>query len=618
MATTPEITADTAIPAAPGTADATNATGMTGAASATDAVTRLREAMDRLNNTQKLMLAAGVAAIIAILVGAYLWNKQPDYRVLFSNYSEKDGGAIIAALEQANVPYRFSSGGSAILVPAAQVHDVRLRLAAQGLPRGGSVGFELMETQKFGTSQFIEQVNYQRALEGELARTIESISAVDTARVHLAISKPSVFVREEQKPTASVLLHLFPGRGLDPAQIAGISHLISSSVPQLPLTNVNIVDQDGNLLSQLKDKLADAGLDASQLKYVHEVENSIAQRIEKILAPWGADNYRVQVAADLDFSHVEQTAETYRPNGTPTEATLRSEQVSESANLNQQPPVGGVPGALTNQPPVPAIAPLTQPPLTPPPGEAGGAPASPTAATPVNPNDPNRGRIDAAGVQAPLNPVSPPLSTTTSTTRNYEVDKTLTYTKQAAGAVRRLTAAVVVNYRLVKDKNGVETPGPLPADELQKIQDVVREAMGYDEKRGDALSVANVPFSADAKVDGDGIAMWKDPETVARGMEILKYLVIAGILFAIYFIMLRPVLHSMFPPPPKPEESDASEGRGTSHGSGEAGEGGEEEGEHEPTELDNYAAKVEKAKAIAQSDPKVVADMIKDWMGLNG
>ncbi|GHU42264.1 flagellar M-ring protein [Betaproteobacteria bacterium] len=612
MATTPEITADTAIPAPAATADASAATG---AAGATDALTRLREAMDRLNNTQKIMMAAGVAAIIAILVGAYLWNKQPDYRVLFANYSEKDGGAIIAALEQANVPYRFSSGGSAILVPAAQVHDVRLRLAAQGLPRGGSVGFELMENQKFGTSQFIEQVNYQRALEGELARTIESISAVDTARVHLAIPKPSVFVREEQKPTASVLLHLFPGRGLDPSQVAGITHLIASSVPQLPLSNVNIVDQDGNLVSQLKDKRAEAGLDVTQLQLVHEVENSTAQRIEKILAPWGAENYRVQVAADLDFSHVEQTSETFHPNGKREDASVRSEQVTESANLNQPPAVGGVPGSLTNQPPVPAIAPLTQPPLTPPPGEAGGAPAAP--APPVNPNDPNRGRIDAAGVHAPLNPLSPPLATTTATTTNYEVGKTIVHSKQAMGTVRRLTAAVVVNYRMGKDKNGVEIPEPLPEDQLKQIYNLVREAMGYNEQRGDALSVANLPFTAELKADGDGVPLWKDPETVARGMDILKYLVIAGILFAIYFIMMRPVLRSMFPPPPKPEEDEA-EGHGAAHVYGEAEEEGEEEGEHEPTELDNYAAKVEKAKEIAQTDPKVVADMIKDWMGLNG
>jgi flagellar M-ring protein FliF len=610
MATTPEITADTAAPTA------TNA-GAADATSATDAVTRLREAFNRLNNTQKLILATGIAAIIAILVGAYLWGKEPDYKVLFANYSEKDGGAIIAALEQANVPYQYSAGGSAILVPAGQVHDMRLRLASQGLPRGNTVGFELMENQKFGASQFIEQVNYQRALEGELARTIESISSVDSARVHLAIPKPSVFVREEQKPTASVVLRLFPGRALEPAQVAGISHLIASSVPQLPLSNVTIVDQDGNLVSRLKDKLAEAGLDASQLKYVHEVENSIVQRIEEILAPVvGVGNYRAQVAADLDFSHVEQTAETFRPNGTRADAAIRSEQVSESADLNQQPARGGVPGALTNQPPVPAIAPLTQPPVTPPPGEAGGAPATPPA-PPVNPLDPNRGKIEAAGIAAPLNPVSPPLSTQTNTTTNYEVDKTIRYTRQAAGVVRRLTAAVVVNYHMVKDKNGAESPGPLTETELKQIHDLVRGAMGYDESRGDVLSVANAPFTPEVKPEDDQ-SLWQDPENVTRGMDILKYLVIAGILFAIYFVMMRPVLRSMFPPPPPPPEDAATEGdapRG-----GEAGEGGmaEDDGEYEPTELDNFAAKVEKAKAIAEHDPKVVADMIKDWMGLNG
>jgi flagellar M-ring protein FliF len=605
MATTPEITADTAIP---------TATATTSAADSMDALSRLREGFGRLNSTQKLLLAVAAAAVIALLVGAYLWNKQPDYRVLFANYSEKDGGAIIAALEQANVPYHFSEGGSAILVPAAQVHEVRLRLASQGLPRGGAVGFELMENQKFGISGFAEQVNYQRALEGELARTIESVSAVESARVHLAIPKPSVFVREEQKPTASVFLRLFPGRVLDRPQIAGISHLVASSVPQLPIANVNIVDQDGNLVSQLKDKLAEAGLDASQLKYVHEVENSIVQRIEEILAPVvGAGNYRAQVAADLDFSHVEQTAETFRPNGTRAEASVRSEQVSESANLNQPPAEGGVPGALTNQPPVPATAPLTQPPITPPPGEAGGAPTAPaTPAPPPNPRDPNRGQVDAAGVYAPLNPVSPPLATQKDTTTTYEVDKTITYKKQAAGAVRRLSAAVVVNYRLVKDKNGAETLGPLPEAELKQIHDLVREAMGYNESRGDSLSVANAPFTPEAKAEGDALPPWKDPENVARGMDILKYLVIAGIIFLVYFVMMRPVLRAMFPPPPPPSEAE------TAGGGEDEGEEAEESVEGEPSELDAFAAKVQKAREIAQNDPQVVAGMIKDWMGLNG
>ena len=291
---------------------------------------RLREAFDRLTMQQKIGFAVALAAIFSLLVGAYLWSQQPDYRILFSNLNEKDGGSIVAALEQQNIPHKLSSSG-AIMVPADRVHDVRLKLAAQGLPRGGMVGFELMENQKFGISQFAEQVNYQRGLEGELARTIMSIGAVQSARVHLAIPKPSVFVRESQKPTASVLLSLYPGRSLDGGQIAGITHLISSSVPQLQAGNVSILDQNGSLLSTLKNSLTEAGLDATQLKYVREIEQTIVSRIEDILKPvLGEENFKVQVAADIDFSQTEQTAETFRPNATPDASTMRSQRALSS------------------------------------------------------------------------------------------------------------------------------------------------------------------------------------------------------------------------------------------------------------------------------------------------
>jgi flagellar M-ring protein FliF len=599
MAANPEITADTL-----GNVEQSPAT----------PVARLQEAFARLTYTQKILLAAAAAAIIAVLVGFWLWNRQPDYKVLFANFSEKDGGAIIAALDQANVPYRYSEGGGAILVPSEQVHDVRLRLASQGLPRGGSVGFELMENQKFGVSQFIEQVNYQRALEGELARTIESIASVESARVHLAIPKPTVFVREEQKPTASVLLHLYPGTMLDKKQIAGISHLIASSVPQLPLANVNIIDQNGDLLSQLKDKLNEAGLDPSQLKYVREVEHNIAERIKDILRPVvGEGNYRAQVAADLDFSHVEQTAEIYRPNVPPAEASIRSQQTSESSSLTP-PPRGGVPGSLTNQPPVPAIAPLTQPPVPVPPGEAGATPE----ADPNNPNaqNPERGRIDIAGIDAPLTPVSPPLETRKDSTTNYEVDRTVRYTRQESGMVRRLSAAVVVNYRMGKDpKSGQERPEPLTENELKQIHDLVREAMGYNEARGDSLSVANASFTPETNAES-ALPIWKEPENVARGLEIMKYVVIASIIFAIYFVMIRPILRVMFPPPPEQPEKSTQESGSGGEEARRFTEGSEEEMERQ-TELDSFSAKLEKAREIAQSDPKIVANMIKDWMGVN-
>ena len=341
---------------------------------ASPAVTPLALAQQRLAAMpmqKKMGLAGGLAMAIALLVGLTLWSNSPNYEVLFSNINDKDGGAIVAMLQQQNVPYKFSEGGHAILVPSQFVHDARLKLAAQGLPRGGSIGFELMEKQKMGQSQFSEQVTYQRALEGELAQTIGTLAAVDSARVHLAIPKQSAFLRDDQKPSASVVLGLLGGRTLSPEQVGGIVHLVASSVPQLATENVSVLDQNGNLLSGNRDMKDGAALNPTQLKYVNEIEASTIRRIEAMLEPlMGRGNYRVQTAADIDFSQTEQTAETYKPNPTP-DAAIRSQQMSES--VSNQPAAGGVPGALTNQPPTPATAPITTPP-------APGTPAVPTEA----------------------------------------------------------------------------------------------------------------------------------------------------------------------------------------------------------------------------------------------
>ena len=242
---------------------------------------RLRYAIGQLSNQQKILLMVAVAAVIALVVASSTWLKQADYRILFSNIAERDGGAIIAALDQMNIPYQFNESGGAILIPSNKVHEVRLRLASQGLPKGGGVGFELMENQKFGISQFAEQVNYQRGLEGELSRTIQSIGAVQAARVHLAIPKPTVFVREELKPSASVLLNLYAGRSLEPSQIAGIQNLIAASVPNLAPASVTLIDQTGAMLSQLKSKLMDAGLDPVQIRYIQEIEANAIKRVEE-------------------------------------------------------------------------------------------------------------------------------------------------------------------------------------------------------------------------------------------------------------------------------------------------------------------------------------------------
>ncbi len=560
-------------------------------------VQRLREAFNRLSERQKIGLAVAIAAIVALIVGSILWSRQPDYKVLFSNLDERDGGNIVASLEQQNIPHRMSSTG-AIMVPAERVHEVRLKLASQGLPRGGMIGFELMENQKFGISQFAEQVNYQRGLEGELARTIMSIGSVQAARVHLAIPKPSVFVREEQKPTASVMLSLYPGRTLDSAQVAGITHLVSSSVPQLQPGNVSILDQNGSLLSTLKNKLTEAGLDATQLKYVREVENGIVARIEEILKPvLGPDNFKVQVAADIDFSQSEQTAETYRPNATPETTAIRSRQNNETASVNEA--TGGVPGALTNQPPVPATAPLTAP-----------ATGNTAAAGQRPGNIP--GNIDAAGITAPINAAGQPISTAKNSTVNFELDRTIRHTKQGMGAVRRLTAAVVVNHRKDVDaKTGKDITKPLADNEMKQINDLVREAMGFSQERGDSISVANAPFTAVEKEE-ISLPVWKDPEMLGAGKEVLQYLLIVGIIAFLYFKIIQPALQTMFPPPPKAAEAAASAGAAGHLGA--AGETGEEE---ENVEIDHYAIKVQKARDLAQNDAKAVANIIKEWMGAN-
>lgn len=558
---------------------------------------RLREALARLSNQQKISLMVALAAIVALLVASSFWLKSTDFRVLFSNIGERDGGAIIAALEQLNIPYRFNDSGNAILIPGGKVHEVRLRLASQGLPKGGSVGFELMESQKFGISQFAEQVNYQRALEGELSRTIQSIAAVQSARVHLAIPKPTVFVREELKPSASVLLNLYPGRGLEPAQIAGIQNLVAASVPQLPPGSVTLLDQSGAMLSRLKSKLLDAGLDPTQLKYVQEIEGSVIKRIEDILAPLvGTANLRVQVAADIDFSQSEQTAETHRPNTTPPDISIRSQQTSETASVN--PGAAGVPGALSNQPPVPATAPLTNP-AVPAPGK-----------TPATPQAP--GQVNAAGLQAPVLSAGQPLSTRKDATINYEVDKTIRHTKQSVGAIKRLSAAVVINQRKETGKDGKPVSKPLPEAELKQINDLVKDAMGFSKERGDTISVANAPFSPVDKTETE-IPVWKDPEMRALGLELFKYGALAAIIAYLLLGVVRPTVKLMFPPPEKPESE--APGSRLDVIAGEEGEG--EEGEAEKETMNSFEKILEQARALAQQDPKIVANIIKDWTGAN-
>ncbi|MDP2795702.1 MAG: flagellar basal-body MS-ring/collar protein FliF [Sulfurisoma sp.] len=523
------------------------------------------EAFHRLQPRQKMAAMLVLAFGIAVIVGAWLWTKDPPYSILFTNISEKDGGQIITALQQQNIPYKYSEGGGAIMVPGTMVHDARLRLASQGLPRGGLVGFELMENQKLGISQFAEQINYQRGLEGELARSIQSLGAVRGARVHLAIPKQTAFLRDEQKPSASVLINLHAGRGLEAAQVAGIVHLVSSSVPQLHPGNVSVIDQDGNLISQQQDSLKNAGLDPTQLKYVREIEQAYIKRIEEILAPMlGAGNVRARVTADVDFSQSEQLAESYKPNPNP-ETAVRSLQTAEAATSS--PDAAGVPGALVNQPPVPATAPLT-------------APGTPGAA-------------GATANRLPLN-------FTKNATTNFEVDKTVRHTKGMPGGIRRLSVAVVLNHKRPLDKEG--KPGkavPLSAAEIKQMGDIVREAMGFSQARGDTLNVANAPFTPPEKEVVPDSPIWKDPQLLALLKELGKYLAFGVIAWLTWTRLLRPMfdrLATMVPPAPIP----STEQRGMA-----------ESVEHRMS----YEHKLGAAREMAKQDPKMMANMIKEWVG---
>lgn len=530
---------------------------------------------------QKWGMLATIALMIALVVGSVLWNRQPEYVVLFSNISDKDGGAITAALTQQQVPYKFSAGGSAILVPVEVVHDVRLRLASQGLPKGGLVGFELMENEKLGISQFAEQINYQRALEGELARSVQSLASVDAARVHLAIPKQSGFLREEIKPTASILVNLRPGRTLEPSQVAGVVHLVASSVPNLNPLNVTVVDQTGNLISQKNDPLKNAGLDPTQLKYVHEVERSYIKRIEDILTPvLGASNIRAQVAAQLDFNQMEQTAETFRPSNDPAKPLIRSQQTSESSS--GQAGAAGVPGALSNQPPVPATAPLTTPAVP-------GAASSPAS---------GNNKRDA--------------------TTNFELDKTIQHVRQSVGTVKRLSVAVVVNQKKQTLPDGKTKTTPLTDAEIKQISDLVKESVGFDEKRGDTLNVANVSFTPVEKEVLPETPFWKDPDNVAVAKEAIRWLLLAGLVAYLVFGVIRPMVQKVTTPEEEDAEDEAMEAAAQAAAAEEAAAASAEE--QEETDIkDSYHDKLHAARELAKHNPKLVANVIKEWLeGGNG
>jgi flagellar M-ring protein FliF len=520
----------------------------------------------------KLTLGIGAAALVAVLAALLLWNQQGDYKVLYANLSDKDGGAIIAQLSQMNVPYRHAEGGSAILIPADKVRDVRFKLAQTGLPKGGTAGFELMDSARFGQTQFQERVTFQRGLEGELVRSISSLAAVQAARVHLALPQQNGFFREQQKPSASVVLTLAAGRTLDRSQIAGIVHLVSSSVPELSPKAVSVVDQSGSLLSGASADNQNQGLDAQQLQYVQQVEAGYLKRVHDLLEPLvGRDNLRATVTAEVDFTQSESTAEAYKPNQGGAAAAVRSLTSTESSNSASAQPAG-VPGAASNQPPTPAAAPLT------------GA-SAPLHAAQVGAGGGGSQRSNAV---------------------NYEVDKTVRVTRNATGTVKRLNAAVVVNHRVSTDARGKTISTPLSSDEIDKITALVQEGIGFSKERGDSVKVVNAPFRVEPAPKVEAPPLWKQPDVIdiVRAAAVPAALGLVALL--IVFSVIRPALRAVHEP--------ATGARGRLDavvGDVPALRGGTQTLALEAPKIDQQLVE---ARTLAKQNPQAVAAIVRGWV----
>lgn len=558
-------------------------------------LTGLAGLRERLGQNTLVPLLIAAAAVIALLIAVFLWANKPSYRVLFSNLSEADGGRIIAELEQRRVPYRFSEGGQAILVPNDQVHLLRLQLAEQGLPQGGNIGLELMDNQPFGISQFAEQINFQRGLEGELARSIESLGPVERARVHLALARDSVFVRDRQPAKASVVVNLFSGRQLGEGQVDSIVHLVASSVPNLTPDNVTVVNQSGLLLSREKRESGD--LDASRLDLVREIEHRYQRRIEDILAPlFGPANFRTQVAAQLDFSRREETAERYGPNQTPDAAAVRSAQRSLSYDGSDD-VARGIPGALSNTPPGWEPSLIEQPAA-----EENTSTAAETAAT-----------TETGSVRS-------------NNVINYEVDRNITHIQHQRGQIERLSVAVVLNYRDAFDEEGNPVRVPLSDTELEQVNRLVRQAMGFSEHRGDQLEVVNSPFTDQPAEELAALAWWQTPEIVAMLTAFGRYLLILVLALLLYWMLIKPLLkrHLATLSPATSATADTGATPGIRVTVGDDDDFADDDLDSLQSPLSNrrrktqaYERNLKEIRRAADEDPQVIAMVVRAWMNSN-
>ncbi len=562
-----------------------------------------------LTIARQIGLMLGLALSVAIGVAIVLWSQEPSYGRLYSEISQNDVAEILEVLNKENVKYKVESGSGAIMVPMDQVSSVKLKLASQGLPKSNSLGYELLDKdQGFGTSKSVEVVRFQRALEGEIARTIMSIQNVKSARVLLAIPVQSVFVRERKKPSASVMVNLYQGRTLDKGQVESIIHLVASSVPQLDAEQVTVVDQKGQLLNS-NDSSAAGNLTSKQFEYKKNIEEHLMGRIENILSPLvGADGMRAQISADVDFTETDRTQEMFNPDL----PALRSEQTSEEKSSSS--PIQGIPGALSNQPTAAGSAPET----TPQTANASGAPAAQGA--------------------APAAAASSPGSLAKNATRNYELDKTITHTRLATGALRRLSVAVVVDDKHVAQSDGAVKSQAYSQEDINRFSDLVKQAVGFDSSRGDQVTVTNVTFKLDELIEPlPSIPVWEQ----GWFLDLMKQLAAVLALLFLLLGVLRPTMRSLVGRDIEEKKSlalaDAHDKAAATGGTVRLNEHGQPvavlAGQQQnmsftmPPEMQDlllldvpqsYEHRLEYVKRLVDDDSKVVAQVIKTWVKKDG
>jgi flagellar M-ring protein FliF len=524
-------------------------------------------------------LLAGVAAAVAAAIWLVLWSQGQNYTVLYGQLSERESGQVMDALTAAGIEFKLNPSG-AVSVPESKVQEARIRLASQGLPQSDSMGIEMIQKESaLGSSSMMESARYQSVLETELARTIIKVQGVQTARVHLALPKPTVFLRDSRKATASVMLQLYPGRRLEPGQVAAIVHLVASSVPELGASDVTLVDQAGTLLNS-PDESAEATASTRQFEQTRKLEESYQRRIVELLEPMiGSGRVRATVTADMDFTVTEETRENYDPQKT----AVRSEQTSNEQRRGGD-SAEGIPGALSNQPP-----------------GTSGAPAIPGAATPGNPAAaaPGAAQSTAAG--------GGPSSSAQHSTRNFEVDRTLSYVKQPVGVLKHLNVGVVLDDWQKVDADGKVTTAPMSDTDIKRFSQLVRESIGLKEDRGDKLNVLNQAFKSAAPIGPiDSPPLWETPWITQLAKQILG----AVLVLIVAFLVLRPLMKSLTRPAPRLKAGgDDLDGDRVSI----SGPGGK------AIKLaPSFEQQIAAARTLVGQDPRRAAQVVKDWVSADG